>query len=471
MSQQDVLDRPILEIAGAIRNGSVRSEDVIGDAVARHDKYDAAFMAYKYWDGERALSEAHAVDSLIAAGFDTGAMMGLPFSAKDIFGIKGMPTCGGTPAELPKVWQEEGPVVKALRTGLAIATGKTHSVEFAFGGVGPGAHWDTPRNPWDAEQHRVTGGSSSGAGVSICQGSALIALGTDTGGSVRIPASVTGCVGLKTTIGRWSTEGIVPLSSSFDTPGLLTRSVEDALVAYAVIDPDEEGPEAALAQASGLDAGDLRLGICDEHFWDDCSPGVAEGVKDAIDELVAAGARLNRLSLPHFAEARERFVRASLFGVEGRSYIDQHYPDRLETLDANIKARFDLAAEVSAVDYYTEQRQIDGLCTEIDYLLRHVDVLVAPTVPMTPPTAAEVADADTYLHANGMMTRNTQPINLLALCAITVPVALDKAGMPVGLQLIGRHGREDRLFAAALAVERALGKPCDRIGVPPLCRH
>lgn len=471
MPQQDILGKSILEIASALRDGSVKSEDVIGDAVSRHDRLDEALMAYKYWDGERALTEARAIDALIAAGHDTGAMMGLPFSAKDIFGIKGMPTCGGTPAELPKKWQEEGPVINSLRTGLAIATGKTHSVEFAFGGVGPGAHWETPRNPWDAEQHRVTGGSSSGAGVSICQGSALIALGTDTGGSVRIPASVTGTVGLKTTIGRWSTEGIVPLSSSFDTPGLMTRSVEDALVAYALIDPDEEGPEAALAQAGGLEAGDLRLGICDEHFWDDCSPGIAEGVKGAIDELVAKGARLNRIPLPHFADARERFARASLFGVEGRSFIDEHYPDRLKTLDANIKARFDLATEVSAVDYYTEQRQIDRLCNEVDYLLRHVDVLVAPTVPLTPPTAAEVSDADKYLHANGMMTRNTQPINLLALCAITLPVALDKAGMPVGLQLIGRHGDEERLFAAALAVEHALGKPRDRIGLPPMCRN
>lgn len=373
MPQEHILDRSILEIAGALRDGSVKSQEILDEAVARHDKYDAALMAYKYWDGEGARAEARAIDALIDAGHDTGAMMGLPFSAKDIFGIKGMPTCGGTPAELPEKWQEEGPVVKSLRSGLAIATGKTHSVEFAFGGVGPGAHWDTPRNPWDAEEHRVTGGSSSGAGVSVCQGSALIALGTDTGGSVRIPASVTGNVGLKTTIGRWSTEGIVPLSSSFDTPGLMSRSVEDAVVAYALIDPDEDNPEDLLAQAGGLEAGSLRLGICDEHFWNDCSPGIAEGVKGALDELVSKGARLNRISLPHFTEARERFVKASLFGVEGRSFIDEHYPDRLKTLDSNIKARFDLAVEVSAVDYYTEQRQIDRLCNEVDYLLRHVD--------------------------------------------------------------------------------------------------
>jgi aspartyl-tRNA(Asn)/glutamyl-tRNA(Gln) amidotransferase subunit A len=461
-------DRSILEMAQSLRDGSTKAETVIEEAVARHERLDPALMAYKHWDGERALREARAVDTLISAGLDTGVMMGLPFSAKDIFGVKGMPTCGGTPAELPAKWRSEGPVVGSLRKGLAIATGKTHSVEFAFGGVGSSAHWDTPRNPWDTVEHRVTGGSSSGAGVSLAEGSALLALGTDTGGSVRIPASVTGNVGLKTSIGRWSTEGIVPLSSSFDTPGLLTRSVADAVVAYGCIDPNEDNPEELLARLGGLDAGSLRLGICDEHFWDDCSPGIAEGVKGAIDELTAKGAHLNQLSLPHTTQARERFARASLFGVEGRSYIDEEYPDRLATLDPNILARFELAAEVSAVDYFTEQRQIGRLCKEVDHLLRHVDVLVAPTVPMTPPTVAEVEEADKYLHANGMMTRNTQPINLLALCAITLPVALDKAGMPVGLQLIGRHGEEERVFAAALACERALGTALDRLGQPPM---
>lgn len=467
--KKDLLNRSILDIGQALRDGSARAEDVIEAAVDRHDRLDGQLMAYKHFDGDRALKEARATDALIAAGLDTGVMMGIPFSAKDIFGVKGMPTCAGTPAELPEKWQSEGPVVKALRSGLAIAMGKTHSVEFAFGGVGPGAHWDTPRNPWDGAEHRVTGGSSSGAGVSIQQGSAFIALGTDTGGSVRIPASVTGSVGLKVTIDRWSTHGIVPLSSSFDTPGLMTRTVTDAALAFALIDGDEDGPEAFLAWADGMEAGDLRLAICDEHFWDDCSPGIAEGVKGAIDELTKKGARLNRLAFPEATDARARFVRASLFGVEGRSFVDEEYPDRLATLDSNIKARFDLAVEVSAVDYFTEQRQIQRLAAAVDEKLRHVDVLVAPTVPMTPPTAADVADADTYLHANGMMTRNTQPINLLALSAITLPVALDAAGMPVGLQLIGKHGDEPQLFAAALACERALGTARDRLGTPPMC--
>ena len=465
-----VLDRPILAMAEALGDGSVKAEAVIGEALARHERLDSRLNAYKHWDGERALAEARAVDALIATGHDSGPLMGLPVSCKDIFGVAGMPTFGGTPAELPAKWRQEGPVVAALRRGLAIVTGKTHSVEFAFGGVGTNAHWDPPRNPWDAAAHRVTGGSSSGAGVSLAEGSAVLALGTDTGGSVRIPASVTGNVGLKVTIGRWSTAGIVPLSGSFDTPGFLTRSVADAAIAFAVIDPGHDRPETLLRRFEDVSAGDLRLAICDEHFWNDCSPGIAEGVKDAIDELSSQGARLDRVSLPEAGESRERFIRASIFGVEGITYIDEEYPERMETLDPNIRARFDVARKVSAVDFHAEQRALRRLADAVDDRLRHFDVLVAPTVPLTPPTVEEVADADAYARANGMMTRNTQPVNLLELCALTLPVALDKAGMPVGLQLIARRGAERRLFAAGLACERVLGAARERLGVPPLCR-
>ncbi len=465
-----ILDRPIRDIAAALRDGSADIVALIGEALARHDRHGDRFLAYKHWDGDGARAQAAAAAAALAAGFDGGPLMGVPVSFKDIYGVGGMPIFGGTPEELPAEWRREGPVVAAMRRQLAVITGKTHTVEFAFGGVGTNVHWDAPRNPWDAEAHRVSGGSSAGAGVSIAEGSALLAFGTDTGGSVRIPASVTGQVGLKVTIGRWSTDGIVPLSSTFDTPGLLVRSVADAVIAYAAVDPDIDDEETFFQHIDGLEAGDLRLGICDEHFWDDCSPGIAEGVKQAIDELTGAGARLIRLALPEAREARGRFVTGALFGVEGLSFIAEHYPDREKTLDPNIAARFDIAREVPATDYFTQKRKIEELAAAAHYKLRHVDVLVAPTVPLTPPTVEAVADAEVYGHANGEMTRNTQPINLLELCAVTLPVALDAEGMPVGLQLIAGHGEEEKLLAAALACERELGTARDRLGVPPLCR-
>ena len=469
----DLINQPIRRIAAALRRGEAKAEGILDQALARHQRFGASLDAYKHWDPEPARDQARAADAALAAGHDAGPLMGLPVSIKDIYGVAGMPTFAGMAQELPPEWRREGPVVKAIRRQLAVVTGKTHSVELAFGGVGTNPHWGPPRNPWDAAAHRVCGGSSAGAGVSLAEGSAVVAMGSDTGGSVRIPASVTGAVGLKITIGRWSADGIVPLSSSFDTPGPLARSVEDAIVAFAAIDPAhgdlEPDGEALMRRCDAVAPADIRLGICEEHFWDDCAPGIAEGVKAAIDELTASGARLDRLSLPEAGLARERFLRSSLFGVEGLSFLEQAYPDRIESIDPNVRARFEAAREVSALAYFTGMRKVEELAATADERFARVDVLVTPTVPITPPTLDEVASADGYARANGMMTRNSQPINLLALCAITMPVALDRAGMPVGMQLVARGGQEERLLAVALACEKLLGSAADRLGTPPLC--
>jgi aspartyl-tRNA(Asn)/glutamyl-tRNA(Gln) amidotransferase subunit A len=176
------------------------------------------------------------------------------------------------------------------------------------------------------------------------------------------------------------------------------------------------------------------------------------------------------MALPEAGEARERSIRGGLFGVEGLSFMDEHYPDRADTMDPNIGFRFKPSRDVDAVSYFTEMRKIQELAARVDDRLRSIDVLVTPTVPLTPPTLDAVTSIKGYSRANAMMSRNTQPVNLLALAAITMPIALDAEGMPVGLQLIARGGDDERLLAAAWAVERALGTGRERLGVPPMCK-
>jgi len=464
------LELSIRGMGAALRAGRARAEELFDAVSERYRRLGARLEAYKHWDPERGRDQARAADMLLAAGHDAGPLMGLPVSLKDIYGVQGMPIFAGMAKELPPQWRAEGPVVTALRRQLAVVTGKTHTVELAFGGVGTNVHWGAPRNPWDAHAHRACGGSSAGAGVSLAQGSAVVAMGTDTGGSVRIPASVTGAVGLKTTIGRWSTRGIVPLSTTFDTPGPLTRSVEDVIVAFAAIDPAQEDAEDLFRRCDAVAPGDLRLGLCDEHFWERCAPGVAEAVKAAVDEVTAAGARLERLSLPEVAEASKRHRRSALFGVEGLSFLEDNYPQMLETVDPNVRVRLEAAREVSAVGFFTDLRKVAALARAADARLRQVDVLVTPTVPVPAPTLDQVATAEDYARANALMTRNTHPVNLLALCAITLPVALDAVGMPVGMQLVARGGDEERLLAVAHACEKLLGTARERLGTPPLCQ-
>lgn len=194
MNGYNILNRSLADLVVDLRSGKANAQDLACAVIENHGSSGHSLNAYKTWDKEKIIRQAMAADSALKAGIDRGLLQGLPVSVKDLFGVKGFPTFAGSPKPLPEQWEREGPVIKARRRQLAVVTGKTHTVEFAFGGLGVNPHWTTPRNSWDREEHRVPGGSSSGAGVSLTIGSALMALGTDTAGSVRIPASMTGNV-------------------------------------------------------------------------------------------------------------------------------------------------------------------------------------------------------------------------------------------------------------------------------------
>jgi aspartyl-tRNA(Asn)/glutamyl-tRNA(Gln) amidotransferase subunit A len=465
-----LLDRTIREIGRALRSGQTSAVALVEAAIDRHARFGDRLQAYKLWREDAARAEARAADAVSANGGDLGPLQGVPVSIKDIFGVRGTPTFAGSPAKLPEKWEREGPVVGALRRQLCIIPGKTHTVEFAFGAVGTNAHWGAVRNPWDAANHRACGGSSAGAGVSLVEGSALVAIGSDTGGSVRIPASVTGTVGLKVGYGRWSLDGIVPLSASFDTPGPLARTVEDVVVAFGTIDPAIGDVEALYRRLAGCDPASVRLARSDDYFWLECSPGVVEAVDAALAELARAGARVARVEFPEAALANETNGRGAMLAVEGLAAMERNYPEKRATLDPDVGRRFETGQSVSAIQYFKSLLEIRELAASAAGRLREAGILVAPTCAITPPTLAEVAAPNDYVKCNLLMSRNTRAANLLGLCAITLPVGLDRAGMPVGLQLIANHGEEERLLAAALACERALGTARQRLGTAPLCR-
>jgi aspartyl-tRNA(Asn)/glutamyl-tRNA(Gln) amidotransferase subunit A len=215
----DALSLPMAEIAALLGEGKLKAHALAEEAIANHERFGADLMAYSHWSPEHARKCAGAADTSFAASSRSHPLQGIPTSIKDNFGVTGFPTYAGSSKRLPPKFETDGPVVANLRRQLATVMGKTHMVEFAFGGTGHNAHYGSPRNPWDATARRSPGGSSSGAGVSLCEGSALLALGSDTAASVRLPAAMTGNAGLKLTKDRWSSEGIVPLSFTFDTPG------------------------------------------------------------------------------------------------------------------------------------------------------------------------------------------------------------------------------------------------------------
>ena len=459
-----LMDLSLREMAAGLRERRFCARELADEALAAQAAGEPTLGAYKLRTEALAREGAGAADLAFEAERDEGVLQGIPVAIKDIYAVPGLPTFAGSSRELPAKWREAGPVVRAVLESLPVVVGKTHTVEFAFGALGLNRHWPTPRNPWSPKVHRMPGGSSSGAGVALCEGSAIIALGTDTAGSVRVPASATGNVGYKPTIGRWSTEGIVPLSPYLDTPGLLARTVDDTMLAAAYVDRRIGASAERIEGASTPDR--LRIGIPEEVFWDDTDAGIAEGVRAALAELERAGHRLVPLRWPEAAAAFELFKAGGTSGAELLAFLRHELPGWIEQLDPNVGTRMGAAAELSAADFLGRKMSAEDMARRARAAFATVDVIATPTIAQTPPAIESLATWDDYRPLNVRNARNTCVANILKLCAISLPVALDAQGMPVGLQLMADHGRDDLLFAAALQCEKVLGTGRSRIGAP-----
>ncbi|MBT6119547.1 MAG: amidase, partial [Rhodospirillaceae bacterium] len=348
-----MLNRPMRELARALSAGETSVEALADEAIARHERYGEDLHAYKDFDADYARLQARAADAARKSGHPGGPLFGMLVSAKDLYGVEGYPTYAGSPMVLSPDWSREGFLVRGLRHQLTTVMGKAHTVEFAFGGLGLNPHWGTPVNPWDAKTRRAPGGSSCGAGVSLWEGSAVIALGSDTAGSIRIPAAFTGTVGHKTTYGRWPLDGVVPLSQTLDSVGALTRSVEDSAWFFAAIDPAHGDSERFLAgiEARGIEG--LRIGIPKTGAWDEAQPDIAESVRAALGELEKAGAKLVDLDFSEFDEAHRFYLEAGILQIELGAFLERELPEWLDSLDEIIAGRVRDKAATTAREYIT----------------------------------------------------------------------------------------------------------------------
>ena len=461
------LQRSLTDIGAALRNGEVTALALLDEARSAHAQHGLGLDAYRTWDDGQALARATAADAAFKDGRDFGPLQGIPFSAKDLFGIEDMETFAGSPNALPEKWSKEGPFIRAVLKQGAVLTGKTHMVEFAFGGLGTNAHWPAPKNPWDGKDRRVSGGSSSGAGVSIMEGSAAFALGTDTAGSVRVPASMTGTVGLKVTAGRWPLDGIVPLSPTLDTPGILTRSVADAALLFEAIDAHCSNRKTRPV-VEAADISNVRMGLAPDHFWHDCPDDIAAVTRQALSVLENAEASMTPFELPETKAAYELFRQGSVVSSELKAFLKEELPDWEKTLDPNISFRMSGAIDIKSDEVADRRKRMAEITASANTRLEEIDVLVSPTVPITAPKVADVKDGKDYSAANLMALKNTCIANLLGLCAITMPIGLDNTGIPVGLQLMARANEEEKLLSVALAFEDELGFGWQRLGPSPL---
>ena len=464
----DPLSLSLPHLANALRDRQVSAAEVIGAALDRHERFGDALCAYKLFDGERALAAARRIDEQLAAGRDPGPLAGMPVSVKDLYGVAGLPTFAGTKRQLPAKWSKDAWLVARARAAGACIVGKTHTVELAFGGVGINPHWATPWNPWDADTHRIPGGSSAGAGVSLCEGSALLALGSDTGGSIRIPAAFTGNVGHRTSLGRWPTDGVVPLSSTLDTVGALARTVEDCAWFFGAVDPSWGDPRALLEELRRAEISELRIGVPRGGIWDECQPDIEDDLEAALAELEAHGASVVELDGALLDDGFELAIgQRPIAAPELRAFLERELPEWIEILHPIVRER--LANAMSLEDeMYTEAiSRHRRLVADAPALFASVDVLALPSNLVTPPPVSELTDLGRYAQINRQVLRPHYPVSVLGLTGISIPAGLDETGMPVGLQLVARGGEDEKLLGWALAVEKVLGTARKELGTPP----
>lgn len=458
----------LAETAARLKDGTLSAPELVEGALGRHEQLGDTLRAYKHFDARAARTAAEKADRALSSG-NGGPLCGIPVSVKDIYGVDGMPTFAGSARRLPDdPWSRDAWLVRRVREAGAVIVGKTHTVEFAYGGVGINPHWGTPLNPWDPETPRIPGGSSCGAGVSLWEGSALVALGSDTGGSIRIPSAFTGVVGHKTTRGRLSTEGVTQLSSSFDTVGALTRTVADSAYFFGCVDPKWGDPVPLLEslETTAMDGVHIRLPEC--RIWEDCPPQLVDRLTAALEELGAAGAVLERSVGTMIDDAYDHYMTGGIGKAEIHAWLARNLPEWLEILHPTVGARIDGALPLDSEEYRTARSKHRRLVALADTLFDDADVLALPANMISPPPVAEVEDdLDRYKEVNKATLRPTCPVNMLGLCAISIPIGLDAPGMPVGLQLVARGGDDETLLGVALAAERVLGTAAERMGRPP----
>lgn len=445
--------RTITELAAALRAGEVSSVELTRYYLDRIEELNVPLNAYRIVCPERALNEAQAADQQLRAGNNRNLLRGVPYAAKDLYDAHGLPTTAGTHLLAENVAQRDAAVVSRLQDAGMVLLGKTNTVQFAYGAVGINHDHGTPHNPWH-EDHHVPGGSSSGSGVAVAAGLAPMALGSDTGGSVRIPSSLCGNTGLKTTVGQISRAGVYPLSWTLDSVGPLARSVEDAAHLYQAMqgaDPDD-------ATTAGRPRHDVlgvltegvrgfRLAFAEGVFFENVDDEVATAVRACGQVFKDLGAEVAHIDLPDAERVSQlngpQIIIAAEAWISNRNYVDNHFDD----LDPVVASRLILGRNISAEEYLRFYVEMMNLRQRIDRVLIEVDALLLPTTAVPALPLAEVdADLESYFEYNFSVLRNTAIGNILNLCGLSVPCGFTKKGLPIGLMLYGRAFHEEKIL-------------------------
>jgi len=447
----------IQQLSRQIRDRSISPVELTRDCLARIDQLNPALNAFITVTADSALDQARRAEQEILRGEWRGPLHGIPIGLKDILDTAGVRTTAASALYKDRIPSEDAEVVRRLRAAGAIILGKQNLHEFAYGGSSMISMFGEVRNPWDIT--RVTGGSSGGSAASVAAGLGFAAVGTDTAGSVRLPAAYCGVVGLKPTYGRVSARGVVPLSRSYDHLGPIVNSVYDSalmlqvLAGYDTAEPasiDGAVPDfvAAIAQPISHSTPKLRIGVPRAFFFDDLHPEVASAIEKAIEIFRELRAEIRGVKLEVSTDRK-------LAVAEAYAYHESFVARSPELYQPSTLARIHSGAKISASDALRVSRDLQAIRHAIGKIFDDVDVLLTPTVPIPPPVIADLREHPDDLRPQEMiMLRNTRPFNVWGNPAISVPCGFTNDGLPIGLQLAAAPWREDVVLQAAHGYEQ-----------------
>ena len=453
--------RSVAELGRAYRTDETGPLAVTRLLLERIEALDPRLHAFIAVTRDRALAEADAAEALLRAGSDLGPLHGIPYAAKDLYDVQGLPTTAGTHVLAENIAAADCTAVARARAAGMVLLGKTHTVQFALGIIGVNRDQGTPHNPWHETPH-IPGGSSSGSAVAVAAGLAPVALGTDTGGSVRTPAALCGLVGLKPTTGRISRHGVYPLSWTLDTPGPLARTVEDAALVYQALQGPDPCDDATLGVAAQnvlpeLDRGvkGLRIAFGDAAFFEDADAQVAAAVREAGAVLEALGAQLGSIDMPEVRQVLgDPDFRAVILG-EAVAVNRELLANHREELDPVVCDLLERGEGMSAAMHAGGLRKLPAVRASVADTLRDVDAVIVPTTKQPARPVAEVdANLESYRAAYPAYMGNTMPINWLNLPGVSLPCGFTEEGLPIGLQVIAKPFEEQMALRVARAYER-----------------
>ncbi|GAB7548201.1 amidase [Cupriavidus sp. 8B] len=436
----------IAALAADLAAGRTTSVALTEHALARIDDHrNRGGTAFLEVDGASALAAARAADQARAAGLVASPLAGLPVSIKDLFDVKGQVTRAGSKALTGEPASADAPVVARLRAAGAVLVGRTNMSEFAFSGLGLNPHYGTPRTPFD--EARIAGGSTSGGAVSVALDMAVAALGTDTGGSIRIPSAFCGLTGFKPTASRVPLAGAVPLSTSLDSAGPLARSVACCAAFDAIV--SGETLDSRPAPLAGL-----RLLVTRDFVCDGLDAEVAQAFDATLATLSRLGAQIVPFDFPELKRLPQINAAGGLTAAEAWHWHKQLLAERGNDYDQRVAMRIRRGEQLGAADYIALLAERRAMQARAADLLREADAWLMPTVAVRPPRLDALQSDEAFFATNGLVLRNPSVLNFLDGCAVSLPMPAAEQG--IGLSVGGLNGRDARVLQVAGAIEAAL---------------